>query len=479
MFTLRFAFKNITSRKSSLVIIAFIAVSIGILVMANAVFDGTGTGIEKTFSANFTGDIVIRPKTDFPMSLFGDETPATGSLSELPTLVPFTNLNEYISGSEDIEITSGQITGQSAVSLGSLKRYAVLFGVQGESYVQIMSGIKILEGVAFASGEKGCMISSRLKEELESASGKTIQVGQELQFISSNGSSYTLRSAPVTAVYEYCVHNEIQDNIILVDSDTVRGLLGIESMSATVDIDSAHSTLIDDFSDVDDVFAQDISLEADDSAAEPSVTETVTENPAQEIQTTWNYLICKVKDKAKINSVIRQMNKHFSENEWQMEAVNWRTAAGMAAQYIYWMRLIFNIGLILIIGTGFIVVNNTLIIAAMDRTKETGALRAIGADRKFVAVEYLCETLMLTVTAGLIGIILGYIGNGILVNANITFTNQYLVQLFGGNCLRTVVTQSNILMAMGLSLLLAVIGWLYPVHIALDTSPVVAMEAVR
>lgn len=74
MFALKFAFRNIVSRKSSLVIILFVAFSIALLVMANAIFDGTRTGIEKTFSGNFTGDIVIRPKAGFPMSLFGDET---------------------------------------------------------------------------------------------------------------------------------------------------------------------------------------------------------------------------------------------------------------------------------------------------------------------------------------------------------------------------------------------------------------------
>ena len=150
----------------------------------------------------------------------------------------------------------------------------------------------------------------------------------------------------------------------------------------------------------------------------------------------------------------------------------------MSAQYIYWMRLIFNIGLILLIGTGFIVVNNTLIIAAIDRTKETGALRAIGADRKFIAIEYLFETLLLTITAGILGCVLGVIGNHLIVSANITFSNSYLIQLFGGTQLNPIVTMSNIIKGMCLSFVLAIIGWCYPVHIALGTSPVVAMEHI-
>jgi len=151
----------------------------------------------------------------------------------------------------------------------------------------------------------------------------------------------------------------------------------------------------------------------------------------------------------------------------------------MAAQYIYWMRLIFNIGLIIIIGTGFIIVNNTLVIAALDRSKETGALRAIGAGRRFIALEYLAETLMLTITAGILGCLLGVVGNSFLSNGSIHFSNTYLVQLFGGDTLRAVVRLSNIASGMALSFVLAIVAWLYPVRIALNTSPVAAMEAVR
>ncbi len=60
MFTLRFAFKNIISRKSSFVIILFIAFSIAVMVIANAVFDGTGNGIEKTFSSKENVESIMR-----------------------------------------------------------------------------------------------------------------------------------------------------------------------------------------------------------------------------------------------------------------------------------------------------------------------------------------------------------------------------------------------------------------------------------
>lgn len=479
MFTLRFAFKNIISRKSSLVIILFITFSIALLVVANAVFDGTGNGIEKTFSASFTGDIVVRPETDFPMSLFGDETPVTGQLSELPRLTPYQHVLDFVKSLPEIKDYCPQLSSQSGLGIQGAYVPSVLFAVNSKQYLNIMSGIKITEGTPFGDGEKGIMISTAMKKKMAEQYGIDAKLGEMVQLISSNGSTLTIRAVPVTAIYEYNVENELLENISIIDPDTLRSLLGIESLSTTAKIEESESLLIDSFDSVEDMFAEDAVFETDDSSENEEEIPVVVETDENATQTTWNYIVCKVNDLVNVKSTIRKMNKFFKQNEWPVTAISWRAAAGMAAQYIYWMRLIFNIGLILLIGTGFIVVNNTLVIAALDRTKETGALRAIGADRKFIGLEYLYETLLLTITAGILGCALGVFFNQIIVNAHVTFSNTYLIQLFGGTTLETKVTLSNILSGMGLSLLLAIIGWLYPVHIALDTSPVAAMEAIK
>ncbi len=91
------AYKNVISKKSSFVIILFIAFAIMLLVLQNAVFDSTENGVQETFISSFTGDVVIRPKSDKPLSLFGDETPVTCKLSEIPVLVPYGDLTSYIS----------------------------------------------------------------------------------------------------------------------------------------------------------------------------------------------------------------------------------------------------------------------------------------------------------------------------------------------------------------------------------------------
>ncbi len=490
MFTLKFAFKNIISRRSSLVIILFISFSIAVLVMANAVFDGTKSGIEKTFSRNFTGDIVIRPRAQFPMSLFGDETPVTGELSELPQLIPYGDIYKYVSNSGYVEKIVPQITGQAVLRINGENLAGAFFGVEALPYTELMTGIKIIEGQPYGAEENALMLSKEIVKKIKDECGRDVKVGDEIQMASFTGSSYTLRAARLSAVYEYSVHNDLQDRIILISPSTLRPLIGLGSTELDPGLFTEENSglleNLDEGGGIDDLFGGDGDFSAGetepagnyDSGASVAVSEKASEGDETE-ETIWNYIVCSVKEGVSPKIAVRLMNRYFEKQEWSVQAVDWRAAAGMAAQYIYWMRLIFNIGIIIIIGTGFIIVNNTLVIAALDRTKETGALRAIGAGRRFIAREYLAETLMLTVTAGLLGCVLGLVGNAALSAGAIKFSNTYLIQLFGGETLRTVVTLSNLAAGMILSLLLAVVAWIYPVRIALNTSPVAAMEAVR
>ena len=143
MYALRLALKNVISRKSSLVIILFISFAIALLFVSNAVFDGTDHGLERTFINSFTGNIVLRPKVDFPLSLFGDETPVTGKLSEIPTLVPYAKIKEAALDVEGVRAIVPQITGYAAVNVNDKRVPISLFGVPGEQYTTLMSSIKI------------------------------------------------------------------------------------------------------------------------------------------------------------------------------------------------------------------------------------------------------------------------------------------------------------------------------------------------
>ncbi len=487
MYALRLALKNVISRKSSLVIILFISFAIALLFVSNAVFDGTDHGLERTFINSFTGNIVLRPKVDFPLSLFGDETPVTGALSEIPTLVPYAKIKELALKTEGVKAVIPQVTGYAALNVNDCRIPMSFFGVPGSQYTGMMSSIKIIEGRAFADGESGVMLSKDALKRINEESGTELGVGSELQVLAGNGVSFTIRSLKLTGIYTYDSQNPTLFRIALVSPQALRDLMGMQDYSESVKIDDSEIDLIEEnnsLDSIDDLFGAAGDFEGNEAADGPELLPETSGGDSEASagvvsdgkSSVWSYIICMTDASANENKIIRQLNKAFGENEWAVQAVNWRDAAGGSVYISFYLRIIFNIGIVLILLTGFIVVNNTLTVSSISRIGETGTIRALGAKRGFVISEFLCETSLLTVTSGIIGCILGCLFTFILQKAQIGISNTYLMQLFGGKTLTLAVTASNAIQNIFLSVLLAVVGCVYPVRVALRATPVEAMR---
>ena len=499
MYALRLALKNVISRKSSLVIILFISFAIALLFVSNAVFDGTDHGLERTFINSFTGNIVLRPKVDFPLSLFGDETPVTGKLSEIPTLVPYAKIKEAALKVEGIKALVPQITGYAAVNINDTRVPISLFGVPGQQYTSLMSSIKIVEGRAFKDGEAGLLLNTDALERINNAAGVKLGIGSDIQLLTGGGVSFSIRSVQLTGIYTYDSQNPTLSGIALVSPQTLRDLVGMQDFSESVDIDESQINLIEDDSSIDDLFGSSEDFDGNEAVDGPVLndggssegasgdlsggeaggdsSEASGENAALQAESSvWSYLICMTDSSANEDKIIKQLNKVFKENEWAVQAVNWRDAAGGSVYISFYLRIIFNIGIVLILLTGFIVVNNTLTVSSISRIGETGTIRALGAKRGFVIREFLCETSLLTITSGIIGCLLGCLFTFMLQKAHIGISNTYLAQLFGGNTLSAAITASNAIQNLALSVILAVVGCVYPVRVALRATPVEAMR---
>ena len=478
---LKLAFKNIVSRKSSLVIVLFISFAIAMLVLTNSIFDSTENGIKETFVSSFTGDLVIRPKNETPLSLLGDETPITGSFSEIPQVNPFEHIYDILDSMPEIQLINPQISGMVALDIRGQKFPAIIFGTETDSYLKIMDAVNILEGKPYAENEKGIMLSTQIAKKIGAG------LGSDIQFIVAQGLTARIRSAPITAIYSYPVENAVFDQIVLMNPETARELLGMTSMydSEELVLDEETENLLSDY-DLDSLFDQDSDFFAgpDDLAqSQEEKREAVSEVKkssaidllSEASGTSWNFIVCKLYDSKDSGRIIKKLNRTFKKQGWPVEAVNWRNAAGSTAMYLYFLRLILNLGIIIVLIAGFIIINNTLVINILDRIQEIGTMRAIGARKSFVSLQCMAETLMLSLFAGFAGLIAGGILSHIVSVMNITFSNAFLIQLFGGNTLVTVLKFSSLCKCFLVSLILGMVAWIYPVHIALNTSPVTAM----
>ncbi len=482
------ALKNILSRKSSIVIIIFIAFALTLMTVINSVFESTEHGVETVYTNSFTGDLVIRPKNNVPLSLFGDETPITGDLTQITTLIPYSEIKSCIAALPGVVNVVPQVTCVTAMETDGTRSATYVFGVPGTSYVNLMPSIRIVEGVPYGDAERGVMLS------VGGATRIGAHLGDMVQFIVQDGLSFRIRAATLTAIYDYEVENAILDRIALADPYTVRSLLGMNETAGSFDdtgISEEKTDLLTEDFDIEDLFgaaedsdafllAEDIIDESvlwgSDSAGTTAAQLSETDFAES---TSWNYLLVRLTDAGKADKTIRMLNRVFRKNGWPVEAMNWRNAAGSTALYLYWMRLIFNAGVIIVLAAGFIIINNTLVVGILNRTQEIGTLRAEGASRRFITLQCMIETFLLTITAGIIACILGALISAWVSSMGITFTNAFLTQLFGADTLQFATSFSTAAETMLLSFLLGIVGWMYPVRTALKITPVQAMQGAN
>lgn len=469
---IKLAVNNVLSRKSSIVIILFIAFTTGLFGIANAFFDSTDNGLQQNYIKSFTGDLIITAKTKNQLSLFGDETPVTGSLSKIPLLKERDKIISNLDQSFDY---TTQLTAPCYVEKNSKRQALYLFGVKPSEYLNMMSGISIIDGKAFEDDQRGVLISEKTQKFLDA------KIGDRIQFIVNDGPTLRIRAAEVTGIFTSGSNLDGIGQYVIADKTTAESLLGLEAENyEPVNISHNKSDLLDDDMDFDSIFEEDFDLdETEEESFEATETILLQETKTASVTEPCNYIIIKLKDSKKAGSVINSLNKTFKRNNIEAVATDWRHAAGSSALYLYWIKIIFNVGIIIILISGYIIVNNTLVINIMDRTREIGTMRAFGAPKRYVIAECFVETVILTISGGLIGLMLSFVGTTAITMAHIKLSNSFLIQLFGSSALNIHITQNNLLVLIGMMALLCLAGWILPVKKAIKVTPVSAMKEAK
>ena len=116
---------------------------------------------------------------------------------------------------------------------------------------------------------------------------------------------------------------------------------------------------------------------------------------------------------------------------------------------------------------------NTMLTSVMERTREIGIMKAIGATNTDIMSIFIIEGMLVSSIGGIIGIILGVFGSqGLTV-----ILNNFMGMGEGGSSnLTPVITLMSVVLAVTVSLIVGVFSSLYPAWKAARMSPI---EAVR
>lgn len=110
---------------------------------------------------------------------------------------------------------------------------------------------------------------------------------------------------------------------------------------------------------------------------------------------------------------------------------------------------------------GGIGIMNIMLATVTERTREIGVRRALGAKRKDIIMQFLIETIVLSVGGGLIGVVLGIV---------VPLCVSYFTEM------QTIITAWSVLLAFGISGLTGVIFGLYPASQAAKLDPIDALR---
>jgi ABC-type lipoprotein release transport system permease subunit len=163
----------------------------------------------------------------------------------------------------------------------------------------------------------------------------------------------------------------------------------------------------------------------------------------------------------------------------ELKSVGWQQASGIVGQLILLLGgVLFTI--LLIIGlVALVIINNSILMATMDRIGEIGTMRAVGAPRGLVLSMFLLESLSLTVVAAavgtaLAGALIGWWGSAGLVAPSAG--NGIFYVMFGGKALYPVLKPVHVLAGFLVIGFVSLVATLYPAFIATRVAPVVAMQ---
>ncbi len=158
-------------------------------------------------------------------------------------------------------------------------------------------------------------------------------------------------------------------------------------------------------------------------------------------------------------SVQRLMGRFHKKNDYEITVPLELMRQAKEFQRIFTIVLGSIAAISLLVGG--IGIMNIMLATVSERTREIGIRRALGAKKRDIIFQFLSETLILTLSGGILGIILGSIV-------------PFLVTHFGQ--MRTVITTSSLVMAFGISAGVGIIFGLYPAYRAANMDPIESLR---
>lgn len=159
-----------------------------------------------------------------------------------------------------------------------------------------------------------------------------------------------------------------------------------------------------------------------------------------------------------------------------LKAISWQESAGIIGNFIAFARAVLYIAIIIIFTIALVIINNALVMATLERVREIGTLRAIGAQRRFILSMLVVEAVVIGLLFGGMGAVVGAIIVKVIAAVGIPATSDVAFFFFSGPRLRPFLSPINVVAAFIIVLFVATVSSFYPAWLAMRVTPRQAMQ---
>jgi ABC-type lipoprotein release transport system permease subunit len=184
-----------------------------------------------------------------------------------------------------------------------------------------------------------------------------------------------------------------------------------------------------------------------------------------------------LKDPSQLKATMGRIQDISDKNKLGLKVVDWQKAAGNIGQFVLVVKLVLFIATAIIFVVALVIINNAVVMATLQRVREIGTLRAIGAQKGFVLAMVLTETMALGMAFGAVGALLGSAFVAWLGHAGIPAGNEFLYFFFSGPRLFPGLSGGSLVGAFVVVLIVTCASALYPAIMATRVSPIQAMAS--
>jgi putative ABC transport system permease protein len=496
MIVLKIALRNLLEHRSKTAIVGtLIVLAVALMVTGTSIMDSIRRGLKQSYSQNYTGDLIVHGLSSESFSLVA----MGGGNTEIPLLPSFPSLMEAVNKTSGVSQTLPLVSGAASLIVNEeMASFTLLWGTDFSAYRRMFPDtVDIIEGAYPQDDGANLLLSQTVRESAEKELGHRIALGDTVTLGGFGAGGTRLRTAKIAGFFKFKRGNAQLDRISLVSAGTLRSLKGM-TMKPAVPQNAAPGHSLSSGGAATEAPAtglgvSDAALFGDPNSLVQSplavsqgaqrinfdtiLGDTSIRNAYSEVDpNAWNFLLVKTSPSASVLGVQKSLRAYLTQQGLDAAVSDWSWGAGPVATLALSLQLIFNIIIFIILVVAVIIIMNTLVISVTERIGEIGTIRAIGGGKPFIRKMIVWETLTLSITAGLGGVVLGTLLIGIINGIGIQSSNVFFEILFGGTTLRPIVSFGSVFWSLVSTVGIGVLSSLYPTAVALRISPVRAMQ---